>query len=206
MRCLRRQTLEEHEESPPEGCCVVRLEPHIETVGGVRHLWLLRHAKSSWDDPDLDDHDRPLAPRGERAAAVMASHLQRAGVQPQLVLCSSALRARRTLGIVLASLGDRIALKIEIDPELYTFDAEVLLGRLRRVPDDVRSLLLVGHNPAVQELALLVATGGASCDRVAEKLPTGALVTIALPDDPWRRLGESDAEIEGLVVPRDLDR
>jgi phosphohistidine phosphatase len=170
----------------------------------VRHLWLLRHAKSSWDDPDLDDHDRPLAPRGERAAAAMASHLRRAGVRPQLVLCSSAIRARRTLGIVLTSLEDRV--EIEIDPELYTFDAEVLLERLRSVPDDVSSLLLVGHNPAVQELALLVAAGGASRDRVAAKLPTGALVTIALPDDPWTRLGESDAEIEGLVVPRDLDR
>jgi phosphohistidine phosphatase len=170
----------------------------------MRHLWLLRHAKSSWDDADLDDHDRPLGPRGERAAAAMASHLQVAGVRPQLVLCSSALRARRTLGIVLASLGDR--LEVRIDPELYTFDAEVLLGRLRSVPDDVSSLLLVGHNPAVQELALLVADGGASRRRVAEKLPTGALVTIALADAPWTRLGESDAEIEGLVVPRRLDR
>ena len=184
---------------------MARLEPHIETTAdGVRHLWLLRHAKSSWDDPGLDDHDRPLAPRGERAAATMASHLPLAGVRPQLVLCSSALRARQTLGLVLTSLGDRLEVEIRIDPGLYTFDAQVLLGRLRSVPDDVRSLLLVGHNPAVQELALLVADGGASRDRVAAKLPTGALVTITLPDDPWARLGESDAEIEGLVVPRDL--
>jgi phosphohistidine phosphatase len=136
----------------------------------------------------------------------MASHIARAGVRPQLVLSSSALRARRTLGIVLASLGDRVSLEIEIDPLLYTFDAQVLLERLRSVPDEVRSLLLVGHNPAVQELALLVAAGGAPHDRVAGKFPTGALVTIALPDDPWTTLGESDAEIEGLVVPRDLER
>ena len=171
----------------------------------MRHLWLLRHAKSSWDDPNLDDHDRPLAPRGERAAAAMATHLRRAEVRPQLVLCSSALLARRTLGIVLTSLGDRVALEIEIDPELYTFDADVLLHRLRSVSDDVGSLLLVGHNPAVQELALGVAAGGASRDRVVAKLPTAALVTIALPDDPWTRLGENDAEIDGLVVPRDLE-
>jgi phosphohistidine phosphatase len=173
-------------------------------VIGVRHLWLLRHATSSWDDPDLDDHDRPLAPRGERAAAAMASHLRHAGVRPQLVLCSSALRARRTLSLVLASLGDRVV--IEIDPQLYTFDAQVLIERLRSGPDDVRSLLLVGHNPALQDFALLVAAGGAARDRVAAKLPTGALVTIALPDDPWTTLGESDAEIEGLTVPRDLDQ
>ena len=82
----------------------------------------------------------------------------------------------------------------------------MLLERLRSVPDDVRSLLLVGHNPALQELALLVAASGVARDRVAAKLPTGALVTIALPDDPWTRLGETDAEIEGLVVPRALDR
>jgi phosphohistidine phosphatase len=179
---------------------------YIETTGtALRHLWLLRHAKSSWDDPGLDDHDRPLSPRGERAAAAMASHLSASGVQPRLVLCSSALRARQTLGLVLASLGNRGALAIEIDPELYTFDAGVLLERLRSVPDSVTSLLLVGHNPAVQELALLVAAHGALRDRVAAKLPTGAVVTIALADDPWSTLGEGNAEIEGLVVPRDLE-
>jgi phosphohistidine phosphatase len=171
----------------------------------LRHLWLLRHAKSSWDDPGLDDHDRPLAPRGERAAAAMASHLRDSDVRPGLVLCSSALRARHTLGIVLASLGDRVRLEIEIDPELYTFDAGALLERLRSVPDGVTSLLLVGHNPAVQELALLVAKGGDSRDRVAAKLPTGALVTIALADEPWSTLGAGEAEIEALVVPRDLE-
>ena len=132
-----------------------------------------------------------------------AKHLRRAGVRPQLVLSSSALRARQTLGIVLDSLGDRFA--VEIEPELYTFDSEVLLERLRSVPAGVGSMLLVGHNPAVQELALTVAASGGARARVAEKLPTGALVTITRSDDPWTMLGESRAEIGGLVVPRDLE-
>jgi phosphohistidine phosphatase len=169
----------------------------------VRHLWLLRHAKSSWDDPDLDDRDRPLAARGERAAAAMASYLAGADVRPRLVLCSSGLRARQTLGAVVASLGDR--LEILIEPELYTFDAEVALARLRRIPDDVTSVLLVGHNPALQELALRLSPRGTARDRVESKLPTGALVTIALPDEPWADLDDGKGAMEALVTPRDLE-
>src|SRR5438067_3225138 len=106
-----------------------------ETTGGgshmaiVRTLYLLRHAKSSWDDPRVDDHDRPLAPRGKRAMKAMARHLRRAEVHPSLVLCSSANRARQTLERVLPSLGEDVPIGVE--DELYTFDANVLLGRLK---------------------------------------------------------------------------
>ncbi len=169
----------------------------------MKRLWLLRHAKSSWDDPALPDEDRPLAPRGRRAAAAMASHLAAQRVEPDLVLCSSGLRARQTLATVLPSLGE--ALVVRIEPALYTFDARALLGRLRREDDDVASLLLVGHNPALQELALTLATDGPGRARVAERLPTGALVTIVLPEDSWAAAGEGSAEIIALVAPRDLE-
>src|SRR4051812_37263736 len=133
----------------------------------------------------------------------MASYLAGADVRPRLVLCSSGLRARQTLGAVVASLGDR--LEIRIEPELYTFDAELALARLRRIPGDVASVLLVGHNPALQELALRLAPRGTARDRVASKLPTGALVTIALPDEPWADLDDGTGRIEALVTPRDLE-
>ena len=98
-------------------------------------LWLLRHAKSSWDDDRLADVDRPLAPRGERAAAAMATYIDGAAIRPDLVLCSPAIRARQTLERVQASLGEP---DIVIDPELYTFDPLPLLARARTVPTPSR--------------------------------------------------------------------
>jgi phosphohistidine phosphatase len=168
----------------------------------MRHLWLLRHAKSAWDDPPLADEDRPLAPRGIQAAAAMAGYLATSDLRPRLVLCSAGLRARQTLAAVLPSLGEE--LEVRVEPELYTFDAEVLLRRLHRVSDDVDAVLLVGHNPAFQDLALRLTNRGSARDRVAHKLPTCALVTIELADAPWASLAEGDGELTGLLRPRDL--
>jgi len=167
----------------------------------MRQIWLLRHAKSSWDDPTLPDEDRPLAPRGVRAAAAMASHFSTVDA-PRLVLCSSGLRARQTLGAVLPSLG--ADLEIRIEPELYTFDAHVLLERIRRVDDDVVSVMLVGHNPALEELALGLSKGGELRDRLDEKFPTAALATIDVPDGPWSSLREGTGELTRFVAPSDL--
>ena len=114
-------------------------------------LWLLRHAKSSWDDAGVRDEDRSLAPRGERAADRMRAYLETNDITPDLVLCSSALRARQTLARVLPALGPD--LEVRIEAALYTFDAGVLIDRLRLVPAEAASVLLVGHNPALQDLA-----------------------------------------------------
>jgi phosphohistidine phosphatase len=168
----------------------------------TRRLWLLRHAKSSWDDPGLDDEDRPLAPRGREAAAAMASYLESAGVRPQLVLCSSGLRARQTLAAVLPSLGGE--LEIRIEPGLYTFDASEVVERLRGISDEVASIMVVGHNPALQEVALLLTSTGHDRSRVEEKLPTGALVVVDLPEGLWASLGDGDGDLVALVAPRDL--
>ena len=112
----------------------------------MRRLWLLRHAKSSWDDPSLDDHERPLAPRGERDAAAMAAYLRRAEVRPDLVLCSSAVRARDTLTGVLPGLGPD--LRIVVERGLYTFEHRRLADALAAATDRADAILLVGHNPA----------------------------------------------------------
>ena len=144
------------------------------------YLWLLRHAKSSWGDPDLADQDRPLAPRGEQAAARMRAYLAEHSIDPQLVLCSTARRAKETLAAVLPALGDD--LEIRIEPALYTFDASDLVDRLRRLPPTA-SVLLIGHNPALQDLACRLVTGGERLGDLTTKLPTGALVEIRLPGD-----------------------
>src|SRR6059058_5062652 len=112
-------------------------------------LYLLRHAKSSWEDPTLPDHDRPLAPRGRRAAKVIAEHLRRQRSTPRLVLCSSSERTRETLKRITAGLGGGVEVRIE--ERLYTASAGDLLERLHEVDARVKSVMLIGHYPALQE-------------------------------------------------------
>ena len=164
-------------------------------------LWLLRHAKSSWSDPGLPDEDRPLAPRGERAADRMRDYIAAEGVEPQLVLCSSGLRARQTLSRVLPALGTE--LQVHIEPALYTFEADVLLDRLGRISSDVISVLLVGHNPAMQDLAARVADRGDALPDVLRKYPTAGLVEITL-GGTWDSLAKRPGELVRFIAPRDL--
>jgi phosphohistidine phosphatase len=166
------------------------------------HLWLLRHAKSSWDDPSLRDEERPLAPRGERAADRMCEHLAALDIHPDLVLCSSALRARQTLARVLPALGP--ALELRIEPGLYTFDPTVLLERLGHVPAGLSSVLLVGHNPALQELVLSVAARGERLADSSVKFPTGALAEITWDSNGWDELAGRPGELTRFDVPRDV--
>ena len=167
----------------------------------MKRLYLLRHAKSSWDDPTLSDSDRPLAPRGRRAAKVMAEHLRREGISPELALCSPSRRTRETLERIAPSLGKNAEVRIE--PELYAGSAATLLEQLHGVPDEVDSVLLVGHNPAIQELALSLARRGSESERVREKFPTAALATLEL-DASWRELAPGSAELIAFVKPKEL--
>ena len=167
----------------------------------MRQIWLLRHAKSSWDDPSLSDEDRPLAPRGNRDASTMASYLGSVD-PPRLVLCSAGLRARQTLAAVLPSLG--FPLRIAIEPELYTFDSRVLVERLRRLDDAGSSVMIVGHNPALEDLALWLSAEGELRERLGVKFPTAALAEIDLPDAPWTSLSEGVGTLARFVVPKEL--
>ncbi len=161
----------------------------------LKHLLLLRHAKSSWDDPALGDHDRPLAPRGRKAAKLIGAHLRREQIGSSLVLCSSARRARETLELVSPS-GE-----IQIEDGLYGASADELLGRLRQVPDEVDCALLIGHNPAIQDLAAgLVADSAGLATR---KFPTGALATLTFAGT-WSELDFRRAKLDAFVRPREL--
>jgi phosphohistidine phosphatase len=169
----------------------------------VRRLYLLRHAKSSWNDATLEDHERPLAGRGRRAAKLMAKHLRAEGVCPEIVLCSSAVRTRETLDRLRPALGD--ATRVEIERELYAASAEALLGRLRRLPPDVESAMLIGHNPGLEELALSLAKGGERRDELAAKYPTAALATLSFEGEDWADLEPGGAQLEAYVKPRELE-
>lgn len=164
---------------------------------------MLRHAKSSWDDPDLPDRLRPLAPRGVRAAGAMARHLRAAAVAPDLVLCSPARRAVQTWEGVAPGVPPDTA--VEIDEAIYHADADELFDRLRDVRSRIRSVLLVGHNPGLQDLAVdLVGSGDVGLrERLLTKFPTGALATIDVPGD-WHDLTWGAASVLALVVPREL--
>ncbi|TMK37323.1 MAG: histidine phosphatase family protein [Actinobacteria bacterium] len=165
-------------------------------------LWLLRHAKSSWDDRDMQDVDRPLAPRGARAADRMRDYLDVEEIRPELVLCSSALRTRETLARILPGLGSELTIRIE--SSVYSFEAGELLDRLREVPADAGSVMLVGHNPAMQELASLLAADGYRLDDLRKAFPTAALAELVVPIGSWADLAPGSGRLERFVVPREL--
>jgi phosphohistidine phosphatase len=169
----------------------------------VRRLHLLRHAKSSRDDPALSDRDRPLAPRGRRATKRIARWARKHDVRPQLVVSSSAVRARETLQGVLPGLGEP---EVWVEVALYAASAETLLERVRALPDEVEEAMLVGHNPGLGNLLLLLAGPGELRQRAAEKVPTGALATLEADVASWSALQPGGARLVTFVVPRQLKR
>lgn len=177
-----------------------RRSPARDTAAGVKRLYLLRHAKSSWKDDTLADQDRPLSGRGRKAAKRMAEYMRAEGIVPALVLCSSARRARETLERVLP--GPSGDVEVEIEDDLYAAGAEELLARLRRVQVDVPSVLLIGHNPGLEQLAASLAHAERLPDLEA-KYPTGALAVLAF-EGSWDGLRPGVAELTEFVKPRDL--
>ena len=174
--------------------------PGRERSRSMNRLLLLRHAKSSWDDPSLADHERPLARRGHRAAESMAEHLRSSVQHPDLVLCSSALRTRETLDRMSKAFGDA---EVVVDDDLYGATGDLLLERLRGVADRFETVAIIGHNPGVHDLAIVLAGSGAGLGRMRAKFPTGALAVLAF-DGPWRELAPGDGRLEAFVTPKDL--
>jgi phosphohistidine phosphatase len=170
----------------------------------MKTLFLLRHAKSSWDDPTALDHDRPLAPRGERAAGRIALHMKSTGMSPDLVLCSSALRARDTLDRLGPALDGHIERSIE--DELYGADADELLTRLRKIPPSTGSAMVIGHNPGLHDLAAdLIGDGDErAVAQLRIKFPTAALAVLQLGTAKWNELDFGQAYLSNLVLPREL--
>jgi phosphohistidine phosphatase len=168
-----------------------------------KRLYLLRHAKSSWKHADLADHDRPLAGRGRRAADAIARYLCEQAIAPELVLCSTARRARETAERIRPSLG---ATPVHYESELYGASAAALVERLRSVPEGVASVLLIGHNPAIAELARDIARPSPQRRELEAKFPTAALAMLSLPIPSWRGVDHNCAELVSFIRPRDLER
>ncbi|MDI9848480.1 histidine phosphatase family protein [Rhodoblastus sp. 17X3] len=172
-----------------------------------KRLFLLRHAKSSWKDLSLPDHDRPLNKRGRKAAAAMRRLVRSERISPDLICVSSALRTQQTLE---ALQPWEEPPEIKVEEALYLAPAPQLLERLRKIPDSTRAVLVIGHNPGLQELALLLVGGNdhlaedALRRRLAESFPTGALAEFAL-DCSWARIGRGAGRLTRFVTPRELE-
>lgn len=172
----------------------------------MRRLALLRHAKSSWDDPTLADRERPLARRGRRAAPLMGIHMNGIGLAPDLVLCSPARRTRETWDLVRSKLVARPPVRIE--STLYGGEDEAILGLLRKMPDSVGTLLVIGHNPSLEDLAATLAGEAESDDdktHMREKFPTTALAVIDFEQASWADLKQGGGRLSHFMTPRALE-
>ena len=171
----------------------------------AKRLFVLRHAKSSWDDPGLDDHERPLAPRGRRAVKVLNQHLREQHIAPELVICSTSRRTRETLD------GVDPGGEISIESELYAASATDVIERLRRVPADTGSVMVIGHNPAMQLLVLRLTANGARVPEgsdlaaIQQKFPTGALATLTF-GCAWSELSPGTADLSAYVRAKAIAR
>lgn len=172
----------------------------------MHQLLLMRHAKSSWDDPKLSDHARPLNARGRAAAAAMRGAMLELGLAPDVVLVSSSRRTLQTLEAL--EPWDDSPLVEPMDG-LYLATLPQLLQALRGVAETARSVLLLGHNPGLHELAVHLVgpratpPADATTRRLVEGYPTGALAEFAIPG-PWSQLGEGGGRLVRFLGPRDL--
>jgi phosphohistidine phosphatase len=166
-----------------------------------RHLLLVRHAKSAWEDPSLADQNRPLSPRGEKALPLLREYLTSIEPQPGIVFCSSSRRTVDTLDGIRATIPTRA--QVEVEDDLYLASAATLLGRLHSVNIDATCAMMIGHNPGIQDLALLLVGAGDAAMRaqLSAKLPTGAIAVLSF-DGRWADLASDTVQIVDLFMPR----
>ncbi|MFA9460525.1 SixA phosphatase family protein [Thiohalorhabdus sp. Cl-TMA] len=171
----------------------------------MKRILLMRHAKSSREEAGLADYDRPLNERGQKVAPRMGGYLRDAGLVPDRILCSSARRTRETLE-QLWSEWETLP-NVAFEDGLYTATAASLLERLHALSADTGTVLVVGHNPAIQEAAVDLAGGGppAAYGRMKAKFPTGAVAVLVLEGDSWAGVGRGRADLERFVAPADLE-
>ncbi|MFF0855695.1 SixA phosphatase family protein [Streptomyces sp. NPDC003388] len=170
-------------------------------AGPLRRLVVLRHAKSAWPE-GVEDHRRPLAPRGLRDAPAAGRALAEIDCLPDLALCSTAVRARRTWELASAQWGTPPP--VRHDPRLYGAGVPDLLQVVRETPGEVETLLLVGHNPGLEDLVLELAGDGLddTLERVRAKFPTAALAVLAWRGTGWPALAPGAALLTSFTVPR----
>jgi len=162
----------------------------------MKSLLIFRHAKSAWDDPTLDDHDRPLNNRGLKTAPAMGRFLKSQGLLPDKIITSSALRARKTAELFAEQCG--YSQEIEIRSEIYNADTQEIIKLLNRYGGSEDRVMVVGHNPTLEELTRSL-TGR------LERLPTGTIVHVELPVENWSEFNiKTKGRLLNIWRPKEL--
>jgi phosphohistidine phosphatase len=170
----------------------------------MKTLILLRHAKSDWDAPSTPDFERPLSERGRKAAPLVGKWLRDEELVPDLVLASAAQRAQETLGLVTQALDGTLPVRSEHD--LYMAEPDRILAIVRGVGDDVDRLMVVGHNPGIEQLARGLAVEGKkkALAKMTNKFPTGAAAVIEYDVASWADIAPGTGKLRAFVRPKDL--
>lgn len=171
----------------------------------MKTLTLLRHAKSGWNDPALRDYDRSLNAKGRRAAAMVGRHMRTLDLGFDHVVASPAVRVTETLDEVITGYGRTLAPLW--DRRVYLASAVTLLDVVRETPAEIDRVLLVGHNPGLEDLVLMLVPGGDGPlrDAVEEKYPTASLAEMTFAIADWVDAASGGAHLTRFVRPRDLD-
>jgi phosphohistidine phosphatase len=171
----------------------------------MRELMLFRHAKSAWDVSGIADFDRALAARGERTAPAMARHLKERDLLPDAILCSASLRTRLTLQLLMKEWHEDIPVTFE--RKIYEAAPMAIIACLGAIDDDYRRVMVIGHNPGLQELALYLLKNQSDPRRalIVEKFPTAALAMIRIDTKVWSSIVGVRAELMHFIRPRDLE-
>jgi phosphohistidine phosphatase len=160
----------------------------------MKNLFLLRHAKSSWDDPGVEDFDRPLNERGRKAAPLMGEVIRKKKVEPDLILCSPAKRARQTARLVLEAA--KLDVPVSFENAIYEASSEELIEVLS-AQNSARSILLIGHNPGLEDLV------GELTGRL-ERFPTAALASIELGIGTWQGITRGAGQLCWIIRPKEI--
>jgi len=172
----------------------------------VKKLTLLRHAKSGWDDPVARDFDRPLNARGKRAAQRIGEYMREHDLHYDQILASPAIRVVETIEHLAEGVGETVA--PAWDKRIYLASAVSLLDVVQEADDRHDNLLLVGHNPGLEDLVLMMVpdrAGDDARDQIEEKFPTAAIAEISFAVDRWEDVRPNGGELSRFVRPRDLD-
>lgn len=168
----------------------------------MRRLILFRHAKSDWSDDQGADHDRGLNARGKRVAGPMGAWLVGRGFRPDLVLCSTAKRARLTWELAKTALTP--APRARFEENIYMASPDALLAQVRSTPAEIQTLMIVGHNPGLEQFVELLASKGDPEARraMSSKFPTAAIAVIDFPFDDWSEVAPGAGRLDRFVTPR----
>jgi phosphohistidine phosphatase len=160
-------------------------------------LYIVRHAKSSWEDPFLSDHERPLAPKGVRKTKKIAGFLKNSISRPELFLSSTAVRARQTAGILAKELGYPEE-KIKYTANLYHAGEDAIFNELYALPDDIHSVMIFGHNPGFTYFVNLF------LNPTIDNLPTSGTVSISFSTNKWNEINTAKFHVNFVVFPKML--